>query len=180
MNCKQLILLVDDSEFDVLLMRAAFKRAEFDPLLQVVVSGEEAIAYLAGTGIYSDRKCYPFPTLVLLDVNMPKKNGFEVLRWARAHPILNRIPITMLTASLRPEDVDRAFDLGANSYLVKPGNLDQLTAMLRTLRDWIKISQFPTVVPGTCLADPVTSQLIVPGSKMEDSVTQFSSPHIGI
>jgi CheY-like chemotaxis protein len=180
MNFRQVILLVDDSEFDVLLMRAALKRAEFDPSLQVVINGEEAIAYLAGTGIYSDRSTFPFPTLVLLDVNMPKKNGFDVLRWLRAHPFLNRTPVTMLTASLRSEDVDRAFDLGANSYLVKPSNLDQLTDMLRTLRDWIKINQFPSAAAGISLAKVDTSQLMVPGFIMASPLSQFSPPHMGI
>jgi DNA-binding response OmpR family regulator len=86
----------------------------------------------------------------------------------------------MLTASLRSEDVDRAFDLGANSYLVKPSNLDQLTDMLRTLRDWIKINQFPSAAAGISLAKVDTSQLMVPGFIMANPLSQFSSPHMGI
>ncbi len=148
MNSRQTILLVDDSEFDVLLMRAAFKKAQFQPLLQVVCNGEEAIAYLAGTAPYHDRVRYPLPMLVLLDINMPKKNGFEVLRWLRADPVLKRLSVTMLTASLRPEDVDLAFELGANSYLVKPSNLESLAEILRTLRAWVTINHFATVTPG--------------------------------
>jgi CheY-like chemotaxis protein len=86
--------------------------------------------------------------LVLLDINMPKKNGFEVLRWLRADPVVRRLSVTMLTASLRPEDVDLAFDLGANSYLVKPSTLESLADMLRTLRDWMEINHFATATGG--------------------------------
>src|SRR5687768_11610983 len=158
MNSKPVILLVDDSEFDILLMRAAFKKAQFQPVLQVVRNGEEAIAYLAGTGEYNDRARFPLPTLMLLDINMPKKNGFEVLRWLRADPVVKRLSVTMLTASLRPEDVDLAFDLGANSYLVKPSNLESLADMLRTLRDWIGINHFAAVTAGNGVTIDLTTR----------------------
>jgi CheY-like chemotaxis protein len=80
---------------------------------------------------------------MLLDLNMPMKNGFDVLSWVRSQPEFKRLSITILTASMRPEDVERAFDLGANSYLVKPSNLDALASMIRCLRDWIQINHFP-------------------------------------
>ena len=166
MNSKQIILLVDDSDFDVLLMRAAFKKAQFHPVLQVVCNGEEAIAYLAGTGDYNDRARFPLPTLVLLDINMPKKNGFEVLRWLRADPVVKRLSVTMLTASLRPEDVDLAFDLGANSYLVKPSNLESLADMLRTLRDWIGINHFSTATGGNGVTIELTTPPVEPGLRI--------------
>lgn len=143
MNERQTILLVDDSTNDIFLMRAAFKKAEFNSQLQEVHNGEEAIAYLKGEGIYQDRSKYPLPAVMLLDLNMPMKNGFDVLSWVRSQPTFKRLSITILTASMRPEDVERAFDLGANSYLVKPSNLDALAAMIRCLRDWIRINHFP-------------------------------------
>ena len=99
------ILLVDDSENDLFLMQTAFKRAQFNVPLPKVQNGEDAITYLKGEGPYADRSIHPFPTLVLLDLNMPRKTGFEVLAWVRSQPILKRIPIIILTASLRPEDV---------------------------------------------------------------------------
>jgi CheY-like chemotaxis protein len=143
MNRRQTILLVDDSENDIFLMRRAFKKAEFDTLLQEVHNGEQAIAYLKGEGVYSDRNEYPLPSVMLLDLNMPMKNGFDVLRFARAQPELNRLSIIILTASMREGDVEQAYDLGASSYLVKPSTIDALSDMIRCLRDWIQINHFP-------------------------------------
>ena len=143
MNLRKNILVVDDSENDIELLRTAFRKAEFTNPLQEVHNGEEAIAYLKGEGIYSDREKYPLPSLMLLDLNMPLKNGFDVLSWVRAQPAFIRISIIILTASVRPEDVERAFVLGASSYLVKPSNLDTLVSMMRCLRDWIQIDHFP-------------------------------------
>lgn len=142
MSEKQTILLVDDSENDLFLMRAAFKKAEFNNPLQEVHNGEEAIAYLKGDDPYSDRHMFPLPAVMLLDLNMPMKNGFDVLTWVRAQTGLKRLSIIVLTASMRTEDVERAFDLGANSFLVKPGNIEELVAMSRCLRDWIQINHF--------------------------------------
>ena len=143
MTGEQTILLVDDSENDLFLMRAAFNKAGVRNPLQEVHNGEEAIAYLKGEGVYSDRNSYPLPVVVLLDLNMPRKNGFEVLTWARAQPGLKRLAIIVLTASLRSEDVERAFDLGANAYLLKPASLAQLVTMIGRLRDWLEINHFP-------------------------------------
>src|SRR5579862_9754726 len=106
MNERQTILLVDDSENDIFLMRAAFKKAEFNSPLREVHNGEEAIAYLKGEGIYSDRNKYPSPSVVLLDLNMPMKNGFDVLSWVRTQQAFKRLSIIILTASMRPEDVE--------------------------------------------------------------------------
>ena len=143
MNDKKTILLVDDSENDILLMRAAFKKAEFDSPLREVQNGEQAIAYLKGEGSHSDRDQFPLPTVMLLDLNMPMKNGFEVLAWLRVQPGLRRLTVVVITASMRVEDVERAFDLGANSYLVKPSTIEDLTAMIRCLRDWLQYNHFP-------------------------------------
>jgi CheY-like chemotaxis protein len=143
MNELQTILLVDDSEDDIYLMRMAFKKAEFNAPLQEVHNGEEAIRYLKGDGIYSDRSLYPLPAVMLLDLNMPMKNGFDVVDWVRAQPSFNRLSIIVLTASSRMEDVERAFDLAANAYLVKPSSMEDLAAMIRCLRDWIRLNHFP-------------------------------------
>jgi CheY-like chemotaxis protein len=145
MNEKQTILLVEDSEYDLFLMRRAFKKAEFDSPLQEVRNGEEAIAYLKGDDPYSDRNKFPLPSVMLLDLNLPMKNGFDVLTWVRTQARLKRLWIVVLTASMRAEDVERAFDLGANSFLVKPSTLEALAAMIRCLRDWIQINHFPSI-----------------------------------
>jgi CheY-like chemotaxis protein len=143
MNENQTILLVDDSENDLYLMRAAFKKAEFNNPLQEAHNGEEAIAYLKGEGPFSDRHKFPLPTVMLLDLNMPMKNGFDVLAWVRTQPALKRLTIIILSASMRTEDVERASDLGANSFLVKPSDINKLIAMLRCLRDWLGYNHFP-------------------------------------
>ena len=143
MNDRQTILLVDDSENDLFLMRVAFKKAAFNSPLQEVHNGEQAIAYLKGESIYSDRNQYPLPSVMLLDLNMPMKNGFEVLAWVRTQPVFKRLSVIILTASVRDEDVERAFDLGATSYLLKPGPLEDLIAMITCLRDWLQINHFP-------------------------------------
>ncbi len=148
MNERQTILLVDDSENDLFLMRIAFKKSEFNSPLPEVHNGEEAIAYLKGEGAYNDRNQYPLPAVMLLDLNMPRKNGFDVLKWVRAEPMLKRISIIILSASLRTEDVERAFDLGANAFLVKPATLEQLITMIRRLRDWLEINHFPPLNVG--------------------------------
>lgn len=143
MNQNQTILLVDDSENDLFLMRAAFQMANCDIPLQEARNGEEAIAYLKGEGPYADRNQYPLPTVMLLDLNMPRMNGFDVLAWVRAQPGLKRLAIIIMTASMRVEDVEQAFDLGATSFLVKPSDLDTLADMMRCLGDWIQINHFP-------------------------------------
>ena len=143
MDERQTILLVDDSEDDLLFMRQAFKVTALNASLQEVRDGEEAIAYLKGEGSYSDRTRFPLPAVMLLDLNMPKTNGFEVLAWVRAQPILKRLSIYVLTASVRAEDVERAYDLGANAFLVKPGPMNDLITMTLRLRDWLEYNHFP-------------------------------------
>jgi len=143
MNEQPTILLVDDSDNDRMLMGAAFKMAECNIARQEVCDGEEAIAYLKGEGPFADRIRYPLPTVMLLDLNMPRINGFEVLAWVRAQPGLKRLSIVVMTASMRTEDVTQAFDLGATSFLVKPSSLHELAAMMRILGDWIQINCFP-------------------------------------
>jgi CheY-like chemotaxis protein len=145
MNEGQTILVVDDCEDDLSLMRDAFTQAKCNHPLQEVRNGEEAIAYLKGESPYGDRTKFPLPIVMLLDLNMPKKNGYDVLTWVRAQPHLKRLAIIILTASLRNEDVERAFYLGATSYLAKPSELETLAAMMRCLCDWIAINHFPQI-----------------------------------
>jgi CheY-like chemotaxis protein len=140
-----IVLLVDDSKNDAMLMRTVFERAGFVQPMRVAVDGDDAIAYLRGDGRYSDRKLFPLPTTVLLDLNMPGKNGFEVLDWIRHQAALRRMRVYVLSASSRPQDIERAYDLGANSYLVKPGNLDGLLHMATTLIAWLKLGHFASV-----------------------------------
>ena len=147
MNSIGTILLVDDSENDTFLFRVASEKAMLRNPLQEVHDGEQAVGYLSGTPPFNDRTKYPLPILMLLDLKMPKKSGFEVLSWLRSESELRRLPVFILSASLRKEDVDRAFDLGASAFLVKPSTLDDLVQMIQALTSWIKYNHFPEITP---------------------------------
>ncbi len=147
MNTIGTILLVDDSENDTFLFRVASEKAALRNPLQEVHDGEQAVAYLSGTPPFHDRAQYPLPILMLLDLKMPKKSGFEVLAWLRSESALRRLPVFIFSASLRKEDVDRAFDLGASAFLVKPSTLDDLVQMIQTLTSWLKYNHFPEINP---------------------------------
>src|SRR5919205_937131 len=108
------VLLVEDDPNDVTLTQRAFARAGFANPLQIVNDGEQAIAYLAGDARYADRQRYPLPILVLLDLKLPRKSGFDVLGWLRGVPDVRRLPVVVLTSSAQSPDIDRAYDAGAN------------------------------------------------------------------
>ena len=158
------ILIVDDDDCAALLMRTVFERAEFVEPLQFARDGAEALAYLRGDGAYADRGQFPFPTVVLLDLNMPGKNGFEVLTWIRRQPALKRLRVYIMSASSRPEDIERAYDLGANSYLVKPGNLDGLMNQAKCLLAWLRCSHFAPAIPPSQELGSVTPFMLEPRS----------------
>lgn len=124
------ILLVEDDHNDVLLIKRAFDKVKIANPIIVVNDGEEAISYLAGREPYVERA---LPMLVLLDLKLPRKSGHEVLEWLRQQQTLKRLPVVVLTASSESSDVNRAYDLGANSYLVKPVTFDSLVEMVKTL-----------------------------------------------
>ena len=127
------ILLVEDRTDDVELVRRGLLKAKVFNPLQVVSDGEEALAYLDGVGKYADRKLYPLPDIILLDLKMPKMDGFEVLREVRNRPALSPIRVLVLTSSEDIYEVNKAYALGANSFLVKPHDFHDFTALMRTL-----------------------------------------------
>jgi CheY-like chemotaxis protein len=130
---KHLILMVEDDPYDAKLIRRALRKAEIlHPVLHVA-DGDAAVGYLAGKSPYEDRSQYPLPDLVLLDLKLPRRNGFELLQWLRAQPGLRRVPVVVLTSSSETTDVNRAYDLGANSYLVKPVGTDALVDLLKKI-----------------------------------------------
>src|SRR5436190_591064 len=136
------ILLAEDREDDVLLVRRAFAKAGIINPLHVVRDGEETISYLAGDGKYSNRAEFPLPHLLLLDLKMPAVVGFEVLRWVRQQPGLSSLRILVLTSSEDLHDVNRAYGLGANSFLVKQMDFENAVELSRTLhRYWLCVSK---------------------------------------
>src|SRR5262245_28825507 len=120
----QPVLYAEDEDNDVFLMRRAFERAGVENALQVVGDGTKAIQYLSGAGEFADRRRFPMPCLVLLDLNLPRRSGLEVLKWLREQPALQELPVVMLTSSLQDCDIGSAYNLGANGYLVKPPSSD--------------------------------------------------------
>ena len=139
-----LILLVEDREDDIFLLRRSFEKAGVANPIQVVRNGEEAISYLTGTGMYSDRAEFPLPELILLDLKMPRLDGFEVLKWLRSQPELSRLRVVVLSCSDDIQDVNRAYKLGANSFLVKPEDLNQFVELSSFINDyWFVLSKSP-------------------------------------
>lgn len=137
-----MILLAEDSEDDVFMLRRAFKTAAIADDMHVASDGKKAIEYLDPSGPFADRAKAPLPRFVLLDIQMPLFTGLEVLEWIRGTGAYKRLPVIMLTSSSQPDDIRRAYDLGANSYLVKPSNLQQLALMAAALKEyWIDLNQ---------------------------------------
>jgi CheY-like chemotaxis protein len=135
------ILLVEDDPDDADLIAYAVGKVGVANPLALVADGDAACAYVEGTGPYADRRAHPLPGLVLLDLKLPRRSGFEVLDCIRAQPATKRTPVVVLTSSNQEADVRRAYDAGANSYLVKPIGRDTLLAMVRTLDAyWIKLN----------------------------------------
>jgi len=134
------VLIADDCETDVMLMRSIFRGAGFTQPLQFAHDGEEAMAYLRGDGAYRNRDQFPLPCVLLLDLNRLRKNGFDVLAWLQGQSELKRLPVYILSASSQPEDIERAYDLGAHAYLVKPCSLDSLALVAKQLFTWLNIN----------------------------------------
>ena len=119
-------------------MRLAIQKAALPNPLFVARDGQEVLDYLAGEGPYSDRTRYPFPSLLLLDIKMPRLNGFDVLSWLQERPEFNQLPIVVLTTSNLDEDIKRAKELGADEYRVKPSGMKDLVELLRELQaSWL-------------------------------------------
>jgi len=140
------LMVVEDDTGEVLLIQRAFEKARVVSPVQIISDGEEAVAYLSGQGKYADRQVYPLPSLLILDLKLPRRSGFEVLQWLRAQPGLKRLPVVVLTASALISDINRAYDLGVNSYLVKPVRLEELKSMVELVYlYWLGFNYKPEV-----------------------------------
>ena len=136
------ILLVEDNEDDIVLIEEAFAEAKCMNVISKVRDGEEALAYLREEGLYSHRRR---PGLVLMDINMPKKNGFEVLQAMKEDPLLQSMPVVMLTTSDREDDIVRSYTHGACSYIRKPMRLEQFIQVVKNFElYWTMVSRVPS------------------------------------
>ena len=117
------VLLVEDDLNDIFFVKRAFKIAKIENPLQVVTDGQEAMQYLRGEGKYADRATHPLPKLIVMDIKMPRKSGFDVLQWVKNDGPLRRIPIVIVSSSDNPADINHAYELGANAYMIKPMDL---------------------------------------------------------
>jgi CheY-like chemotaxis protein len=141
---RKTVLHVEDDPNDVLLFQHACQKAGVPLEVQEVGDGDEALAYLRGTDRFGDRLQYPFPRVVLLDLKMPRVNGFEVLTWMRGDEKLRRLPVIVLTSSNHDEDLKRAYAAGANSYLVKPLDFNSLVTLAKAVHEyWLTLNEWP-------------------------------------
>jgi CheY-like chemotaxis protein len=133
-NPRFTVLLVEDDLNDIFIVKRAFKIANLPTPLQVVTDGQEAISYLRGEGKYTDRQAFPLPRLIVMDIRMPRRTGFEVLEWVKTSDgPLRRIPIVIVSSSKSPADINRAYELGANAYMVKPMNFRDVEHLFETI-----------------------------------------------
>ena len=147
---KKTVLLAEDNKDDLLLMTHAWRKTTDDPL-QTVKNGQEAIDYLSGEGRFADRAKYPVPCLIILDLKMPRRTGLEVLEWMRAHAMYRTIPVIVFTSSAQPDDIDRAYRLGANAFVVKPASVQKRTEFARLLKEFWLEHNHP---PSACAEQP--------------------------
>ena len=136
------VLLVEDNPGDVRLTREALKEGKLLNQLTVVGDGVEALSFLRKEGVYADA---PQPELILLDLNLPKKDGREVLAEIKADPNLRRIPVVVLTTSSSEEDILKIYDLHANCYITKPVDLEQFMGVVKSIEDfWVSVVKLPS------------------------------------
>ena len=135
MGNRSLVLICEDSREDTFLLRHAFVKAGLSHRLVDVRNGQQAINYLSGIGLYTDRQQHPLPNLVLIDLKMPLLDGFEVLAWIQSRADLQSIPVIAVSGSNEPADIEAARKLGARDYLVKPKDWEDLIKLARLLHD---------------------------------------------
>ena len=143
------VLQVEDDANDVFLLQRAFREVAINNPVRVVTDGQMAIDYLSGEGDFADRKEFPIPGLVLLDLKLPHKSGREVLQWIRAQPSFRRIIVTVFTSGQYVGDIGLAYDLGANAFFLKPQDFSQYIGVARLLKDWLRYNLFAPVLEGT-------------------------------
>lgn len=146
MNSPRLVLLAEDDKNDVFFMTRAFQEAGMENPVQIARDGQEAIDYLSGAGGFSDRERHPFPSLVIMDLKMPRKTGMEVLAWLKEQPILKAVPVIILSSSSNRYDIEQAYQLSANAFLTKPISREERVILAKLVKDfWLSLNQPPAI-----------------------------------
>jgi CheY-like chemotaxis protein len=144
MDADHSILLIEDTENDALLMKRALQKSGLGKQAQLARDGKGALEYLTGTGAFADRRAFPLPRLILLDLQLPQMHGLKVLEWVRSQPQFRSTVVVVLSSSQQPGDVELAYKLGCNSYLVKPTTLDGLYETVAAIATyWLKLNEWP-------------------------------------
>ena len=141
------ILIAEDDENDALILKRALRKAGFNNAFHVSKDGADVVSYMRGEAPYGDREKYRFPRILITDLKMPRMDGFELLEWIQSHPQCSLIPRLVLSASNQQADVQRAYRLGANSYLMKPSSFERLVEMLQTILQYWQMCQLPALPP---------------------------------
>ena len=146
MNSSASLLIAEDDENDVFFLQHAFAKANIPNPLHIVRDGQEAIDYLSGANAFSDRGKYPLPYLILLDLKMPRKTGMDVLEWLSKQPELRCLPVIVFTSSAQRTDIERAYELGANGFVVKPSSTEKRAELVKALAlFWFEFNEAPIV-----------------------------------
>lgn len=140
------VLMVENNRNSAALLQKAYQHLGFTNPIHLVTDGRDAVDYLAGNWIYENRNLYPLPMLVLLDLDLPRISGFEVLKWVRQQSGLEQLRIVVFCDSQKQQDIDRAYAYGANSYLYKPSGFKALLEMVKALHEyWVLLSERPSL-----------------------------------
>ncbi len=146
-NERETILLVEDDSNDIMLIKRAFRKAQVNANLETITDGDQAVAYLSCQEPYNNRNRYPLPALILLDLKLPRRSGLEVLAWLRQQPEIKRTLVIVLSSSKESPDIDKAYDLGINSYLVKPVTFEDLVELTDQVHKyWFNLNQRPRLL----------------------------------
>lgn len=141
---KHCILVADDDTDDQFMLKEAFSSLSFDKEIRTVENGEELLDYLGRKGKYSNDAFLPFPKLILLDLNMPKIDGRQCLRLIKENPEYCKIPIIIFSTSNNPEDISQSYELGANSYIIKPYSYNELVEIIDIIKKyWFTVVKIP-------------------------------------
>jgi CheY-like chemotaxis protein len=150
MRCEPVILLVEDNGDDLRLLQRLFAKAGLRQPLRSVPDGVEAMSYLLGRGMYANPEHYPPPDILVIDINMPRVNGFELMSWLKTQPDFEQLIVIALSSSSEQDEINRAYQMGATSYLLKPALASELEATVNAFYQyWVRANWLPRTVSAT-------------------------------